>query len=158
MTLTHARVPVYFRIEDLPEAYAFAATLEKGSDAVVESLAPIAEAVLEGWSREQIERAYRESPEGMMRIFDGMMDRPAEVLDSSDLASFLTHKPNADEVTVRGTMGAFANRCASRYGREHDDYPFRHWYVEGGYARYQMSAEVADVLRPLRDVSRLVSP
>jgi len=87
----------------------------------------------------------------MALILDGMIERPDKILESSDLASFLTHKPGATTEVVRGTMGAFANRCASRHGRKHGDFPFRHWYVEGGYARYQMPAAVANVLRELRD-------
>jgi hypothetical protein len=67
------------------------------------------------------------------------------------MAAFLTHKPNADAVTVRGTMGAFANRCGLRYGRSKKDFPFEHWYVEGGYARYRMSDEVAEIIQALRN-------
>ncbi len=54
-------------------------------------------------------------------------------------------------MTVRGTMGAFANRCGIRYRRSKKDFPFEHWYVEGGYARYRMPSDLADILRPLRE-------
>lgn len=54
-------------------------------------------------------------------------------------------------MTVRGTMGAFANRCGIRYRRSKKDFPFEHWYVEGGYARYRLPSDVADILRPLRE-------
>jgi len=150
--LSDELVPIYFRRRDLAAAYRLALELEEGEDIAHGRAAPAAveESVIPGWTVEQIERAYRESHAGMKLIFDGMIERPDEVLDSSDLASFLTHKPNATTEVVRGTMGAFANRCVSRYGRKHEDFPFRHWYVEGGYARYQMPAAVADVLRRLR--------
>jgi len=80
-----------------------------------------------------------------------MVGRPGETLTAEDLAGFLTNKPNADAVVVRGTMGAFANRCRARYGRAKRDFPFEHWYIEGGYARYRMSSAVAQVLRALQD-------
>ena len=73
---------------------------------------------------------------------------PGPVLASG--RTTVTVEPNATTEVVRGTMGAFANRCVSRYRRKHNDFPFRHWYVDGGYARYQMPAEVADVLSLLR--------
>lgn len=149
MAIETRRFPVYFREEDLPAAYAFASQREGGIEQVLpESDASV---VPNAWTKPDIERAYRESPLGMKLIFDGMIDHADEILDSDDLARFLTHKPHADAVTVRGTMGAFANRCGIRYGRRKRDFPFEHWYVDGGLARYRMSTAVADILRPLRD-------
>lgn len=149
----NGRFPIYFREQDLPKAYAFAATLEGDSEIAGMSGESDqgAQEIYPGWTREQAERAYRESPLGMKLIFDGMIDHPDEVLDANAFAGFLTHKPHADSVVVRGTMGAFANRCRARYGRKNNDFPFRHWYVDGGFARYLMPSSVADVLRPLRD-------
>jgi len=89
----------------------------------------------------------------MKLIFDGMIDHADAVLTAEDLAGFLTHKPEANAVVVRGTMGAFANRCVARYGRSKRDFPFQHWYVEGGFARYLMPTAVADVLKSLRGPS-----
>jgi hypothetical protein len=148
-----SRFPIYFREQDLSKAYAFAATLEEGSapEETPSDLDVATEEVYPGWTRDEAERAYRESPLGMKLLFDGMIDHPDEVLDANDFARFLTHKPHADSVVVRGTMGAFANRCRARYGRKNNDFPFRHWYVDGGFARYLMPSKVADVLRPLRD-------
>jgi hypothetical protein len=150
------RFPVYFRDVDLPAAYAFAAQREARASpseghTQVESLGSKRE-VFSGWTAAQVERAYLESPPGMKLIFDGMIERPETVLTSEDLAGFLVpRKPHADAVTVRGTMGAFANRCGIRYGRGKKDFPFRHWYVEGGFARYLMPREVAETLRAVRD-------
>jgi len=50
-------------------------------------------------------------------------------------------------------MGAFANRCSMRYQKPKRSFPFRHWYVDGGFARYVLPADVADILRPLREGS-----
>jgi hypothetical protein len=145
------RLPVFFREEDLLEAYRFALSLEKTAAETFASDEVDHESATDRWSQGEIERAYLESPRAMKLIFNGMVDHPDEILTADDLARFLTHKPHADAVTVRGTMGAFANRCTSRYGRSKRDFPFEHWYVEGGYARYRMSSEVANVLRSLRD-------
>jgi hypothetical protein len=144
------RFPVYFREEDLADAYALAAAREQ-AHAGAAALEVKASDLPSGWSHAEIERAYVESPKGMKLIFDGMIDHPDQVLDADDLARFLTHKPSANAVTVRGTMGAFANRCSLRYQRSKRDFPFEHWYVDGGFARYRMAAAVADILRPLRD-------
>jgi hypothetical protein len=147
------RYPVYFLEADLPRAYAFAAALDPGHP---ETPATEADGSVFGtWSAEEIKRAYLESPVGMRLLFDGMIDRPDEVLDANDMARFLTHKPHANSVVVRGTMGAFANRVAIRHRRRNRDFPFKHWYVDGGYARYQMPSAVADVLRPLRDQQKV---
>jgi hypothetical protein len=144
------RIPVYFKPEHLPNAYRLALDLEGVKDTRPTTPESHNDVVVGDWTAADVRRAYLESPMGMRLIFDGMIDRADEVLDSADLASFLTHKANADAVTVRGTMGAFANRCGIRYGRKKKDFPFEHWYVEGGYARYRMPAAVADVLRPLK--------
>jgi len=150
MSTAEARYPVYFREQDLPKAYALLGELEGGEWSPNDLLAHTTDPI-RGWTAEQISRAYLESPTGMKLIFDGMIDQPDEVLTSDDLARFLTHKPDADSEVVRGTMGAFANRCGLRYQRAKRDFPFEHWYVEGGFARYRMPSAVADVLRPLRD-------
>src|SRR4051812_43725346 len=136
MSITEERYPVYFRREDLPRAYALALEIESGQADV--GVLPTAEDPIEGWSAAEVRRAYLESPTGMKLIFDGMIGHPDEVLTSDDLARYLTHKPEADSEVVRGTMGAFANRCGLRYGRKKKDFPFHHWYVEGGFARYRM--------------------
>jgi hypothetical protein len=151
MVETQARYPVYFLEGDLPRAYAFAAALEDTQTPKKLDHVDSLDDVFGTWRADEIRRAYLESPLGMRLLFDGMIDHPDEVLDASDLAGFLTHKPHADAVTVRGTMGAFANRMSIRHGRRNRDFPFKHWYVDGGYARYQMPAVVADILRPLRD-------
>ena len=150
------RVPVYFRERDLPAAYALAARLEANNGDSTTSLDRDSDSqteIVAGWTAAQIRRAYVESPRGMKLIFDGMINSTDTVLTSQDLARFLTHKPEADAVVVRGTMGAFANRCVARYGRGKRDFPFQHWYVDGGFARYLMPRAVADVLEAVQDPS-----
>jgi hypothetical protein len=156
-------VPVYFRREHVAQAYALAAQLDTQvaqfdpqptrSSAPGPAATSKGEPLAPGWTADEIRRAYLESPKGMMLLFDGMIDHPDETLDANDLAGFLTHKPNADAVVVRGTMGAFANRCGMRYQKKKRSVPFEHWYVDGGFARYRMSRPVADLLRELRDAS-----
>jgi hypothetical protein len=151
------RVAVLVHPDDLPEVHELLAVLERRrlsgpqmADSQTHDRQTGREELPPGWSRGEIERAYLESPRGMRLIFDGMMDDPDVVLDSEDLAGFLTHKPDADSVVVRGTMGAFANRCSLRYQKPKRSFPFEHWYVDGGFSRYRMSRAVADILRPLR--------
>jgi hypothetical protein len=146
------RYPVFFRVEDLTEAYDFAARLEERAEDrhTAVTVSPDETYVFGTWTRDDIERAYRESPTGMRLLFDGMAARPDEDLTADDLAGFLTHKPHADAIVVRGTMGAFANRCGLRYQRNKRDFPFRHWYLDGGFARYRMPRAVADVINSMR--------
>ena len=147
-------VPVFVQTNNLAAVYRYAAELEeRGLSAVPAEMSQTDRFIVDGWTREQIELLYRESPAGMKAVLDGMIDRPDEDLDAGDLLQFLQgfHNPDADGDALRGTMGAFAHRCSSRYGRSRFDFPFEHRYIEGGFARYQMPTLVADVLRPLRD-------
>ena len=51
-------------------------------------------------------------------------------------------EPSLEEPLALAAPGLMASRR---------DCPFAHWYIDGGFGRYRMSREVADVLRPLRD-------
>ena len=102
----------------------------------------------QGWSDELIERAYSESPQGMLAIFDYMSDHPEEWLTADDLANALKpFKPHATWNEVAGTLGAFSRRVKTGYQRT--DWPLESQNRNGRWV-HMMPKRVADLILRLQ--------
>ena len=94
MNDSSTRIPVFVLPEHVSNVYGYVAALEEGRATTTEDVVEDGVPLIDTWTREEIARAYQESPRGMKYIFDGMIDRAGDVLDANDLAgAFVTFNP-----------------------------------------------------------------
>ena len=96
------------------------------------------------WPEELVRRAYAESSPAMKSVWEVLAARPDEVIDSR----VLVHEAlgnGAGWPNLAGTLGAFGNRVANRYGRE--TWPFEaKWSHELELMTYVMTSRVAEIV------------
>jgi hypothetical protein len=98
-----------------------------------------------GWSRENLLRSYRESPEAMMKAFDYLAGHAGQEVTTKELAAAI----GVTRSQLAGVVGAFGRRKKNRYGE--DDLPFRAvWSAGAGMVVYEMSPAVAAVINEAR--------
>jgi hypothetical protein len=93
-----------------------------------------------------------QSPPAMKDVLRAMAKRTDEWLTTQQLAEAIQNNPNADWMTVAGTMGAFGRRVKNRYGLETP--PFEKRYDHEARSKvYRMSvATSAQVLQVLQEL------
>ena len=98
-----------------------------------------------GWSAPLLVRMVEESPIAMKYILKLLAENAETELPTRELARALIHKPEADSLTVAGTLGAFGRRCKNRY--QQDKWPFKVRWDEGHQSCfYKMSRETAAII------------
>jgi hypothetical protein len=98
-----------------------------------------------GWSRDNLLRAYRESPEAMQKAFDYLTGHAGQEVSTEELAAAI----GVTRSQLAGVVGAFGRRKKNRYGE--DDLPFRAvWSAGAGMVVYEMSPAVAAVINEAR--------
>jgi hypothetical protein len=98
-----------------------------------------------GWSRDNLLRAYRESPEAMHKAFDYLAGHAGQEVSTEELAAAI----GVTRSQLAGVVGAFGRRKKNRYGE--DDLPFRAvWSAGAGMKVYEMSPAVAAVINEAR--------
>jgi hypothetical protein len=98
-----------------------------------------------GWSRDNLLRAYRESPEAMKKAFDYLADHAGQEVTTDELAAAI----GVTRSQLAGVIGAFGRRKKNRYGQE--NLPFRAvWSAGAGMSVYEMSPAVATVIGQAR--------
>lgn len=140
----------------LSHVYGLIASLDSG-----EGNAPVAVptpppngngATLEEWTPLRLRKMLQQSPPAMKDVLRTMAEHPDEWLTTQQLAAAIQNNPNADWMTVAGTMGAFGRRVKNRYGLESS--PFEKRYDHQAKSKvYRMSAATsAQVLQVLQEI------
>ena len=100
------------------------------------------------WSREELDRMYRESPRKSVQVvLRELATRPGEEVRMRDLLEPV-HKASGKKTTRRtlaGAFGAYGRRVKNRYKKT---WPFEaKWNHEHGEMGYTMPEDVAKVIR-----------
>lgn len=98
----------------------------------------------EGWNRELIERAWRESAENARRVLTTLANRAGEWVLASELAGAV----GLSRRKLTGVLGAFSRRCKNRYQVRTLPFSQRKSHEHRCY-QYGMSGEVAEIVREL---------
>jgi hypothetical protein len=99
-----------------------------------------------GWSRDNLLRAYRESPEAMKKAFDHLADHANQEVTANQLATAV----GVTRQQLAGVLGAFGRRKKNRYGEE--NLPFRAvWSAGAQMVVYEMSPAVATIINQARN-------
>ena len=98
-------------------------------------------ATTNGWTKDELCRAYLESQEGPKLVLEYLANRPDEWVSYGDLAAGIGRETNQ----LRGILGAFTRRLKNRYQKE--DWPFEWLYdAERKRSMYCMSALNAAII------------
>jgi hypothetical protein len=98
-----------------------------------------------GWSRDEMVRAYRESSAAMKRVFEHLADRPGQEVGADELSSAV----GVTRPQLAGVLGAAGRRFANRYKKT--AWPFEaQWISDAGMVVYEMTSDVADAIREAR--------
>ena len=102
------------------------------------------DAVITEWPRELVERAYRESPASMKKVFRYLADHAGERVPITDIAKAVGYtRPQ-----LAGALGAFGRRVKNRY--RHTTWPFAaEWDNDVNMWFYTMQPTEADAVRPM---------
>ena len=92
-----------------------------------------------------IERAYRESPDAMRKVFDHLAANAGQDVVTQELGDAVGYTAHQ----MAGTLGAFGRRWKNRYhGGKAAKWPFSaRWDYGTGNAVYNMDPEVALVIK-----------
>lgn len=95
-----------------------------------------------------VERAYRESPEAMKKVFKHLAANPDRVVPMDELAKVVGYTGRSE---MAGALGAFGRRWKHRYNGGIDTkWPFEAWWDYGrNMMVYRMPAAVAEVIKKL---------
>jgi len=142
--------------QHLPAIYAFIGRLETQNQSVLDTEQhSTAEEYTEynsedEWTNSRLRRMIvdsRRTSRSIMCILELLASHPDEWISVEQLASSLTHRPDANHMTIAGTLGAFGRRCRNRYGL--DNWPFEVRYDRDLRSKvYRMSNTIADRIRP----------
>ena len=148
-------VPVMVPRRHLSHVYGFIAKLDEGGLAPTAVLLPHAngqEASADDWTPSRLRKMLQQSPPAMKDILRAMAKQPDKWLTTKQLAEAIQNNPDADAMTVAGTLGAFGRRLKSRYGI--DSFPFEKRYDHEAMSKaYCMSAAIgSQVLQMLQEV------
>ena len=147
VTKMHELVQVMVPRRFLVDVYALIAELESKAESEEDLSDGSEEAENKEWTPELIRRMYVESPPGMMRALNYMMDHPDRWIPAPEVTHAI--EPGRDSRRLGGTLGAFGRRVKNRYGM--DTWPFWvEWDHEAKQVRYWMDGEVAEQLRKYR--------
>jgi len=94
------------------------------------------------WTPSRLRKMVDQSPPAMKNILKALADRPGEWLSTQELAKAIVDNPNADWMTVAGTIGAFGRRFRNRYGIDSPPFEKRYDHDVGGKV-YRMSTDIA---------------
>lgn len=100
----------------------------------------------QGWSPEQIRRAFAESPPAMKAIFTVLASRPDRDLVIEDFEGPVSKAVGKKygHRQLMGALGAFGRRCKNRYRKP---WPFEApWNDARKQVLYRMSRDVAKVI------------
>lgn len=103
---------------------------------------PDSQGLIHGWDKETLERAYRESKQGLREVFEYLASRPDEEVTFDEVADGIGAEHGVR--TVLGRLGGFGKVIEKKYGQKR--FP---WYYrdESGRGRMEMPAAAAEVIR-----------
>ena len=103
-----------------------------------------ADAVISEWSRALLERAFRESPASIKKVFRYLAEHAGDQVPITDIAQAVGYtRPQ-----LAGALGAFGRRVKNRYQRT--TWPFTaEWDNDVRMWFYTMQPKEADVVRSL---------
>jgi hypothetical protein len=129
----------------LTRIYAFLGSLDEQPVALKDSTGSDG-AGAAGWTRELIERQFRESPPFMKRFQKHLAEHPGQTFSTRDMAKALEAKKGWN--SVAGALGAYGRRIKNRY--KQTEFAFTSWWdYEKGEAYHTMPEEVAEIIRGL---------
>ena len=98
------------------------------------------------WTRELIERQFKESPPFMKQFQKYLAEHAGQEFSTRDMAAALNAVYGWN--TVAGALGAYGNRVKNRY--KQTTWPFQaRWDHVLGESYHSMSEEVAEIIRDL---------
>ena len=140
-------VPVLVPKKHVTRVYGLIASLDERRNGASDEPASTKTAPTEGgWSKELIERQYRESPPSMKKFQRFLAEHPGQEFSTSEMAEPMgaAHGWNS----VAGALGAYGRRVKHRYKR--DSFPFAsRWDHENEEQYHSMTPEVAEIIRAI---------
>ena len=96
-----------------------------------------------GWDRETVRKAYRESADNMRELLRFLSRSPEREVSSYEIADAIGARFGWN--TVAGMLGAFQRRCANHYGRTKPMWEFR--YDQDDRILLTVPGKVAEAVR-----------
>lgn len=99
------------------------------------------------WSAELLGRLWRESSKGQKMCLLALAEADGAEVPIGELAGAISHKPDADWMTVAGTLGALGKRVYGKRYPDHLDPPYETLSDEELGTRYRMDPIIATHIR-----------